>query len=414
MSVLLALPSGTNSDCTTFFFWEEDCQNDYNSTSRVFSRTWWGLTEVPQDIPADARVVNLRGNKLTSSSFEQEGSDALSNVEELNLRKNHIRSIEGVWRGLGSLKQLDLRENQLWRIRPGALSALLSLENLLLYWNNIGRIENGSFAGLQSLKVLDLTSNKISVVEVGAFECLKNLEKLYLRFNDIRNIAGVFSGLHSLKILSLSGNEISKIEEGTFDSTGNLEQLHLSSNKLSFARLNGADVWRGLSSLKYLGLSSNKMFYIEKGAFASLNTLEQLDLNLNKLRSVDGLFDGLYRLKYLFLYYNEIDHIEDGIFDSLYSLTTVTLGSNKLTTVRWDLFKNAKRPIELDLNPMENKWDCSSLCWLKQEEQHGTVTWSYRGAPSCESLDWASFACGNPGKSDFVKFSNFESYGKLL
>ncbi len=97
-----------------------------------------------------------------------------------------------------------------------------------------------------------------------------------------------------------------------------------------------------------------------------------------------------------------ISAIENGAFDDLYSLVFVQLYGNRLTTLSPNLFINVPRSMTMVLSfpRYANQWYCSSLCWLKHEQQHGT----YRGGdPICKyGIDWNSLQCGDNGESDFL------------
>ena len=117
----------------------------YNSHRQDYVQTLCRLTEVPEDIPAQAREVWLDGNFIT-----------------------HIR--DGVFQHLMVCTELFLDQNDLTEVRAGM-------------WE-----------GLTSLTMLSLSFNQISTIPVGAFNTLTSLERLYLSYNQLVTLVeGVFN-----------------------------------------------------------------------------------------------------------------------------------------------------------------------------------------------------------------------------
>ena len=290
----------TNTNCTNV----DRCRNTYDSINRYFYRRYWGLTEVPGDIPAEAVKVYLGGNSITS-------------------------------------------------------------------------LPTGIFMNLTNCTRLALQLNKISLIEEGTFDSLENLEKLFLGGNNIRSVGQVneWRGLDNLKQLNLEFNYISQLSEGIFGTLNSLEVLYLYRNFIST---------------------------IEEGALR-IPSLKELDLSYNQITTVETVFFGMFSLQELSLDHNQISHIEGGSFVSLYSLTELYLHNNSMTSLSPDLFINMPRPLKLILSIPDfentNMWNCSSLCWLKHEEQHKTVGDYF--LPICTTGgDWSSLQCGDSGKFD--------------
>ncbi len=115
-------------------------------------------------------------------------------------------------------------------------------------------------------------------------------------------------------------------------------------------------------------------------------------------------------LQILYLNDNRITVIEEGTFDSLFSVKIIALHNNRLRTISAALFIYGPRPLQLPMRAQSlrlglfsdtNQWDCSSLCWLKHEEQHSTVDFPM-GNPICVTGGaWNSLQCDDPGM--FVK-----------
>ena len=129
-------------------------------------------------------------------------------------------------------------------------------------------------------------------------------------------------------------------------------------------QLNLLQLFQGLETLNFLSLQHCNISQIEDNTLGNLNNLERLRLKENALVvQCPGMFYGLNSLKLLYLY------------------------DNRLTRVSADVFNHLPRPLELSLyNRFRNQQKHaellvfnSSLCWLKQEEQKGNITWDSPG-----------------------------------
>ncbi len=296
------------------FCTRQDCRNEYNSTSKIFYRVWWGLTEVPRDIPAEALFIQLWGNEIT-----------------------HIPT--GVFRHLTQCTRLWLGSNK------------------------ISSVEKDDLMGLVSLRELSLANNKISSLGAGTFDRLTQCRELLLSSNDITVLTpGLFLHLTQLYRLDLGLNKIIDLTPGSLD---------------------------GLQRLRVLYLEGNRLTAIRRHMFAGLNFLQQISIGNNKISTIEG-----------------------GTWDSVQELTQLTLFRNNLTTLSPDLFTNLLRYFPLNLamssissiSSIDNPWDCSSLCWLKHEEQLGTVGFAARPyvsslPPRCtDGTVWETLQCGDPGE----------------
>ncbi|XP_010073148.1 PREDICTED: leucine-rich repeat and transmembrane domain-containing protein 1 [Pterocles gutturalis] len=105
---------------------------------------------------------------------------------------------------------------------------ILQLQN-----NRIWRINQNAFTGTPLLKILDLSNNSLSSLAPGAFQKLRYLQVLNLTRNFIHYIENkTFSFLPHLKELDLSSNSIIRLPETFGNSTGNITLLSVKHNKL--------------------------------------------------------------------------------------------------------------------------------------------------------------------------------------
>ncbi len=156
---------------------------------------------------------------------------------------------------------------------------------------------------------------------------------------------------------------------------------------------------------KRVDLNHNEITTVPVGVFSHLRQCVTLVLSYNKISIIrPGMFTGLYNLQHLSLHGNLIRIVEMGAFDSLYFLSEISLYYNRLRTMSPHLLTNLPRPIKLDMripSGQTNQWHCSSLCWLKHEEQHGTVVWrDVESDPRCaDGSQWKTMECGDPGEN---------------
>ncbi len=145
-------------------------------------------------------------------------------------------------------------------------------------------------------------------------------------------------------------------------------------------------------------LQDNYITHLPPGTFANVPECVYLHLERNKIVLIyKKSFSGLKNLGSLYLHWNPIINVAGGSFDPLYSLKVLWLSNTRLAILDPNLFINLPRyPLKLVLSsstPVEvSQWNCSSLCWLKHEEHHGTVNWgAQESTPSCASGDdWSS------------------------
>ncbi len=246
--------------------------------------------------------------------------------------------------------EVNLGRNQIEVIRQNSFSHLSACEGLWLSQNKIHTIEIKAWNGLSSLRVLHLHYNQIEVIRQNSFSHLNACEHLQLNHNKIHSIeSGAWDGLDSLRTLYLDNNEIEVIRQNSFSHLSVCEYLDLSGNKIHTIE---SGAWDGLLSLRKLYLNSNELEILRPGMWSHLNNCTFLDLSDNKIHA-----------------------IQSGTFqDGLSSLETLWLYGNELTTLQWTVF-GKEHPEQLELHLFGNPLVCnSSLCWIKQGEQHGWVT----------------------------------------
>ncbi|CRL04983.1 CLUMA_CG018135, isoform A [Clunio marinus] len=135
------------------------------------------------------------------------------------------------FRGFTKLEELDLKGNEIIKIRKGLFNDLTSLIVLVLAANDIQYTQNEAFIDLVNLKILDLSTNLLSKIERTCLKGLISLETLDLSQNFIETIDGnAFEDLKNLKTLKLEVNELRQLNRGLFDNSKSLVYLSLNRN----------------------------------------------------------------------------------------------------------------------------------------------------------------------------------------
>lgn len=326
---------------------------------------------------------------LFESSLPPHAFHRLSQLEELIIEDCKILQLPSeAFTGLRDLKRLSINTyNSEWgsakslELSPNSLYGLKELHILDLADNNIRTLPEDVFCGLENLQTLNLTRNKIrdasglgyaskqqtyETSSVPRTECaggldvraldvswnqlqilrsdsgitrLRQLQHLYLQHNELAEISeDAFSGLTSLRVLNMSNNKLESLPAGLFTSCKEMREIYLQHNSLyEMAR----GLFRRLEQLLVLDLSDNQLSssHIDDGTFVGLIRLIVLNLSHNALTRIGShTFKDLFFLQILDLRNNSIGYIEDNAFLPLYNLHTLNLAENRLHHISALLF----------------------------------------------------------------------------
>lgn len=227
----------------------------------------------------EEKVVDVSGNSWDLSPFER--LPPTSSTQGLYFYHNTFHLIPRSIGGLGRLKTLKFFANEI-EILPPEIRDLKQLESLQVKVSLPG-LSGISLQKLKSLRDLELcrVPPKLTAFSIlGDISGLKCLTKLAICHFSIRYLPP----------------EIGHLKK--------LEELDLSFNKLK----NLPDDLAGLVALKSLRVANNKLVDLPPG-ISSLRSLEKLDLSNNRLTSLASLnFSSMDALQYLNLQYNKLPY----------------------------------------------------------------------------------------------------------
>ena len=120
------------------------CQERDEYANRKYYKDYQNLTEIPNDIPIEALWVHITLNPITK--IQANVFSRLSRCTYMNLNNNEIYEVEpGAFNGLTSLTSFHFGNNPMERLHVNMFSELSSRLFLALDHNRIIEIEPGSF-----------------------------------------------------------------------------------------------------------------------------------------------------------------------------------------------------------------------------------------------------------------------------
>ncbi|XP_071360831.1 slit homolog 1b [Trachinotus anak] len=384
-----------------------------------------GLTAIPAHLPEAMTEIRLEQNGI--KSVPPGAFTSYKKLRRIDLSNNQISEIApDAFHGLRALNSLVLYGNKITELPSGVFDGLTSLELLLLNANKIHCIRATVFKDLENLALLSLYDNKIQSLAKGTFSSLHSIQTLHLAQNpfvcdcNVKWLADFLrsnpietSGARCASPRRLANKRIAQIKSNKFRCSakeqyhipGNedrrqsyecnskpvcpakcrceanvvdcsnlrltkfpehlpssTEELRLNNNDLSVLEATGA--FKGLSQLKKINLSNNKISDIEDGAFEGASSVVELHLTANHLESVRGsMLKGMEGLRMLMLRNNRISCIHNGSFTGLSNVRLLSLYDNQLSTILPGAFDTL--PNLSTLNLLANPFNCDCrLSWF--------------------------------------------------
>lgn len=306
-----------------------------------------------------------------------------------------LTTFPGVWQHVNIL---DLAENKIQTLDSKRTKLkMVTLQILILSYNDIREISVDFFDGTTGLTELDLSYNNITTLDGKVFQNLKKLSKLDLSFNNFVTLSnGIFEALHNLKYLDLSYNLLGKFLTSSKTIMSDVLKVNKDINHLKLDGLNlthidstyfddykqlialslADNAFDKIPSIPYsteiLDLSGNLFTFIS-ARYLNYHSLKELKLNrMPTLTDIHHYaFYNLYSLEKLYI--NDCPNLQmfsELAFDFLpknYNLhpKVLSLARNGLQTLNesYEYIFNGMSYIDLRHNP----WRCDcNILWLKE------------------------------------------------
>ena len=284
--------------------------------------------------------INYLNDSISSSVL------TLPHLTFLDLRHNRFRGqIPSSLSNLQHLLHLDLSENRLEGPLPNKITGLSNLTFLSFKDNLLNGTIPAWCLSLPFLKELDLSKNQFTghIPSISA----QSLKSLYLCYNKLQgNIPQPVFILANLTQLCLSSNNFSGLHNSSiFTNTPHLELLYLSSVGLTeFPKLSGK-----IPMLIDLDLSDNKLNGVVPEWLHKVDSLQNLNLSHNLLKTPMNEFSRNYNLKFLDISFNLLIGDMSSSICNASNLQVLVLSHNKLTGIIPSCLVNLQTLFILDL-----------------------------------------------------------------
>ena len=308
------------------------------------------IREIPEGTFKDhknLKILNLYGNLISEINLQTlKGIE--SNIEYLDLGFNVIDKIDRI--SYPSLRYLNLEKNSIKNV-TGIFNKLQNLQVLNIGENQVEEIGSDTFEEMTNLLTINMNQNKIRMLKPGIF-ANQYLTKVNMSGNKLEEIeTGSFSELNILEDVDLSNNMITTIKNGAFDRIPHLKRLHLQGNRLVNYK---GDIYSGMGNdteLEYLDLSDNEINYLYPESFSFHPMLKWVNFAKNRLPFFPTQFiKGLNYLEYLNLERNQISSLEDNDFASMPRMRTLKLAHNQIGPISETAFQNSSQLQYIDLS----------------------------------------------------------------
>ncbi|XP_045449801.1 toll-like receptor 6 [Melitaea cinxia] len=314
-----------------------------------------------------ALISEHEGPSPSSSTLPH--SSCSLDIEVLDASNNHfVLMPENGFMTLRRLKELHIHDNEISMVADKALSGLKQLQIIDLSNNKIVALPQDLFRDSRPvIKEIYLQNNSISVLSPSLFANLDQLLALDLSNNHLTSTwinentftglirmidAYALNGLYVLSLLSIDNNHLEELHPEAFRNTSSLQDLNLNGNRLKKVPI----ALRNMRLLRTLDLGENQITSLEESGFVGLHNVYGLRLIGNKIENISkDVFSDLPSLQILNLARNKLRHIDMNAFESLSNLQAVRLDANKLTDIQ-GLFVNIPSLLWLNVSDNQIEW----------------------------------------------------------
>jgi Leucine-rich repeat (LRR) protein len=160
---------------------------------------------------------------------------------------------------------------------------------------------------------------RVKKLRINATNALRHID---LSQNYLPSWQGPLCGFHNVVNLTLTRTQATYADENFFSSFPNLERLNISYNMLRYVfRKDNNKVFKGLTKLLVLDLSSNNIGSIKNATLKPLNSLEELYVTINGMATFDVSLNHMPRIHHLDLSQNQLRTLPKYVRDHLDRMT---------------------------------------------------------------------------------------------
>ncbi|CAI5994150.1 unnamed protein product [Closterium sp. NIES-65] len=310
-------------------------EKELNALKAQPSRIWWTLIRfvLPYTIQACAYVLlvlSFRSKPVVILPVDVVypfGLTAippavlhLSELSDLSLAGNQIKSIPPEIANLSKLRRLGLAGNRLQRLPP-EIGHLTQLEGLWLHGNLLHELPD-EIGHLTALRFLALAGNQLTRLP-HTLGRLTALQVLSVAGNQLEELPQSIGSLASLRVLAAYGNALTALPP-SITHLSYLQELFLQGNRISSLPP------LSLRSLRQLSLADNCLSAIPQGTLAQLPFLESLWLYGNSIAHLPPDLADCSRLANLWLEGNPLSLSHTSLSDTFHRIKTVGVDSQQL------------------------------------------------------------------------------------
>jgi len=242
-------------------------------------------------------TLDLSRNILTSSWLNSGTFSGLIRLVLLNLSHNRIDKLgPAIFKDLYTLQILNLQFNEIDSILADTFSPMSNLHTLELAHNRLTYLDAYSLNGLFALSLLALDSNLLEGIHPDAFRNCSSMQDLNLSGNNLDSIPVALKDMRILRTLDLGENQIRSLNNPGFRGMSSLYGLRMMGNEIT--NVTQEDLVE-LPALQILNLATNRIEFVEDGAFAANPALQAIRLDLNLLQDMSGIFASAPGVLYL-------------------------------------------------------------------------------------------------------------------
>lgn len=170
-----------------------------------------GISEIPDNIPTDTKILYIGDNPI--HEIKKGSLSKLVNLNALDASGARLKegSIEPGALDLPSLTDVDLSMTDYTTI-PKVLPKIM--DTFRMMQGNLETIQSDSFNLYPRIVYLDLSNNKISKIQPGAFDPLVAMTTLYIGFNKLTDASfppNAFSKCRSINSIDFRFNQMQSI-----------------------------------------------------------------------------------------------------------------------------------------------------------------------------------------------------------